>query len=82
MLLDRAKVYYYLGSPQLHVQAGILFQRRVDRLNFISTSSNSLPKFESIKTEAGNWLTQLATGVVYMIYVIVSVWLLTISLGL
>jgi hypothetical protein len=68
MLLVRAKVYYYMDSPQLRLQAEALFQRLVNRLNFIPAnqssvmSSDSLSKLRSIKTEASNWLAQLATG--------------------
>ncbi|KAM6497685.1 hypothetical protein JOM56_005633 [Amanita muscaria] len=76
MLLDRAKIFYYMGSPELRLQAEILFQRLVHRLSFLPTdplsqvntessimSSNDLSELKSLKTEAANWLIQLATGV-------------------
>lgn len=92
MLLERAKVYYYMGSPQLRLQAEILFQRLVNRLSFLPTppppkpfttmSSNSLSQLESIKKDASNWLMQLATGVVCIFHVTSSAKLLTTSSGL
>jgi len=73
MLLDRAKIFYYMGSPQLRLLAGNLFQRLVNRLNFLpadpsptesAIKSADSSKLESIKTEAANWLIQLKTSVV------------------
>jgi hypothetical protein len=98
MLLDRAKVFYYMGSPLLRIQAEVILQRLLYRLSFLPVDSTdplskaytessimpskSLSKLETIKTDAVRWLTQLATGVVQILYVILSVRSLTVSLGL
>ena len=80
MLLERAKIFYYMGSPVLRVQAANLFQRIVHRLSFLPLQptdplhkaytdsdimpSDSLSQFESIKTNTTIWLTQLMNGTV------------------
>ncbi|KAG6819310.1 hypothetical protein H0H93_013136 [Arthromyces matolae] len=68
MLLDRAKVFYYMGSPELLVKSELVLQRIVQRLSFLPQSEKAytksdLSKLQSVKTEAANLLMQLATGV-------------------
>lgn len=73
MLLDRAKIFYYMGSPKLLVQAETVFQRLVYRLSFLSTKvykESDLNRLQSIRTDAANWLVQLATGMVKMPYTV------------
>ncbi|KAF8817289.1 hypothetical protein BYT27DRAFT_7237498 [Phlegmacium glaucopus] len=81
MLLERAKIFYYMGSPVLRAQAADLLQRIVHRLSFLPLKSNdplykaytvsdimpsdSLAQFDSIKTDAANLYTQLITGECY-----------------
>lgn len=87
MLLERARVFYYMGSPALLVISELVLQRIVKRLSFLPTDSQAqsnpytksdLLKLQSIKTEAANLLMQLATSVVCL-FAILFAPLLTIS---
>ncbi|KAG6826788.1 hypothetical protein H0H92_014396 [Tricholoma furcatifolium] len=66
MLLERARVFYYMGSSELLVKTELVLQRIVERLSFLPQkvyTPSDLSKIQSIKTAASNLLVQLATGV-------------------
>lgn len=80
MLLERAKIFYYMGSHVLQAQAADLFQRIVHRLSFLPLQptdplykaytdspimpSDSLSQLDFIKMNTMTWLTQLMHGAV------------------
>ncbi|KAF9565091.1 hypothetical protein CPC08DRAFT_213736 [Agrocybe pediades] len=71
MLLERGKIFYYMGSPVLLGRAANIFQRLVDRLCFLSVDLSGIyeadeaAKLQSIRTDAANMLIQLSSGVSY-----------------
>jgi len=73
MLLERGRIFYYMGSPELFTRAETTFQRLVDRLSFLPTEAytqSELDALQSIKTNASNMLVQLASGMVRILLLI------------
>ena len=83
MLLEQAKILYYMGSPELCTRAETTLQRLVDRLGFLRNevyTESDLSTLKSIKTNASNMLIQLASGMVRILYLVCSVLLLIESI--
>ena len=63
MLLDRAKIFYYMGSPSLRKKAAILFRRIVQKLYFLQVPLKSNDPLYKAYTESdimtSDSLTQL-----------------------